>query len=132
MLILNAIKKSHVRSFAHLMVIAGTVFFASFPVVLTFAAGLGVDSSNKSPQRQSHQQLIPLAVSAAIFSSHIPASFTTALAALAVVIFGLSSRPLTPIKQTELSNHDRDRSSTEHQSKEDPTRYEPKTSKRMQ
>lgn len=78
-----------------------TALVISFPAFLSLAIGLGLVS--KTTKDLPHQRYIPLAVAATIIGNQLPTFLSSAMAHIAIVIFGLASRPMP--QENEKSNN---------------------------
>lgn len=85
--------KSRIKSKLHLMTLLFTVWVASFPVFLILAVGLGILNTSGTQTDLPHQRFIPLAVVATIIANQLPSFLSSGMAAAAMLVFGLSSRP---------------------------------------
>eukprot|EP00934_Nitzschia_sp_Nitz4_P004383 Nitzschia sp. Nitz4//scaffold397_size11424//7961//9472//NITZ4_009043-RA/size11424-processed-gene-0.26-mRNA-1//1//CDS//3329550290//4373//frame0 len=65
---------------------------ASIPIVLSLGVGLGVLGVTADTDLP-HQRYIPLAVVATIIGNQLPSVLSSAMASIALLLFGLSSRP---------------------------------------
>ena len=81
------------RSTQQLLLVLGATWFASIPIVLSLAIGLGLFNYNDG-QDLPHQRFIPLVVVFTIIGNQLPVFLSSGLAAIGIVIFGLSSRPI--------------------------------------
>ncbi len=91
-LLLGAAWRSpRIKSNWHLMALLTTVYVATIPVFMILAVGLGIfDYSNSD---LPHQRYIPLVVVATIVGNQLPGFLSSGMAAIAMLVFGLSSRP---------------------------------------
>lgn len=77
------------KSASHLVAILITAQFMFIPILFSLAIGVFNISASTLP----HQRYIPLAAVGTIVGNLLPSYMSSALANLAIVIFGLSSRP---------------------------------------
>jgi len=106
---ITTIRKAGIRSVGHLITVVLSTVVVTLPMILTLAAGLGI--SGRSTKDLPHQRYIPLVVAATIFASQFPIFISYAMAAAAMVVFGLSSRPVqedTVTEKTKGNNSDDD------------------------
>jgi hypothetical protein len=93
MLLGYVVMKFSFKSNSNLIAAIITAQVASLPVFLSLAIGLRI-----TPTELPHQRYIPLAAVATIVGNLLPTYLSSALANLAIVVFGLASRPV-PQKQ---------------------------------
>lgn len=84
--------KTRIQSASQLAALLFTVWVVSLPLVLISGLGLGV--FDQGPSDMPHQRYIPLAVVGTIVGNQLPVFVSSALAAAAIWIFGLCSRPI--------------------------------------
>lgn len=87
--------KSKSKSKSRLIYTLLTAQIVSLPAFLSVALGLGLLSKPDLP----HQKYIPLAVAATILGNQLPTFLSSLMANVAVVIFGLASRPVPEKKE---------------------------------
>lgn len=90
-LLIGVAWRTPIKSKGQLFALLATIWVASIPVILILAAGLGIFDSFHHDL--PHQRYIPLAVVATILGNQLPSVLSSGMAAAAIFIFGLSSRP---------------------------------------
>ena len=94
-------KSQSARSMSNLFGILLTGNIVALPIFLALGVGLGVlGSAIQFP----HQRFIPLGVVLSIVGNLLPSFLTSAFAALALIVFGLASRPAQTQAVPEDSN----------------------------
>lgn len=102
MLLFFATRKARIKSTTHLMILLITVGIASLPAFSILGVGLGIfDGVADLP----HQRYIPLSVVAAIVGNQLPTFLSSGMAAAAMLIFGLSSRPVLQPGDADQDEH---------------------------
>jgi hypothetical protein len=91
MLLIFATTKTNFKSTSHLMTVLLAAGIASLPAFLILGVGLGIFGGAAD---LPHQRFIPLAVVAAIVGNQLPTFLSSGMAASAMLVFGLSSRPV--------------------------------------
>ena len=94
------------RSYGQAIALFISAFTISIPIFLALGIGLGVLSRGRI--RHLHQRVIPLLLVASIVGTGLPSYLTNLVAASAVVVFGLCSRPTQ--KMLEYNNRNQSKS----------------------
>lgn len=94
--------KFRFKSTFHLIASIATAYVVSLPVFLSLAIGLRI-----TPTELPHERYIPLAAVATIVGNLLPTYLSSALANLAIVAFGLASRPVAQKNESKEQKGDR-------------------------
>jgi hypothetical protein len=98
LLMFAAMKRTTKTSASHMPTVLLAAWVTSLPLVLILGVGLGLfGSSSDLP----HQRYIPLAVLATIAGNQFPTFLSSGMATCALVVFGLSSRPIPQKKDSD-------------------------------
>ena len=108
LLLLGVAIKSRIRSKWHLVALLATSWVVSLPFFLILAVGLGV--FDKVSTDLPHQRYIPLVVLATIVGNQLPSVLSSGMAAVGMLVFGLSSRPKPTSESRRNDREDEDSS----------------------